>query len=137
MVCWFIPPDVATIFDSASRQKNRQDAEIESLKEELNSRDEKISGLKSHILKLETEQPNSKKRCILKDDMNEVMIEDSANKTIEIERLKKENKLLKTKETDQKYQPQIEHQYTVVPQASPFIEQFLAILLLLIIPLKP
>ena len=106
--CVVIPPEVSTIFDFASRQKNRQDAEIESLKEELNSRDEKISGLKSHILKLETEQPNSKKRCILKDDMNEVMIEDSANKTIEIERLKKENKLLKTKETDQKYQPQIE-----------------------------
>ena len=41
--------------------------------------------------------------------MNEVMIEDSANKTIiEIERMKKENNLLKTNETDQIYQPQIE-----------------------------
>ena len=58
--CVVIPPEVSTIFDLASRQKNRQDTEIESLKEELNSRDEKTSGLKSHILKLETEEPNSK-----------------------------------------------------------------------------
>ena len=54
--------------------------------------------LEDQILKLETEQPLKKQR--LDDDMNEVMMEDSANKTIEIDRLKEDIKLLEDKNTN-------------------------------------
>ena len=65
------------------------------LKQQLEKKDEELKELKEHIIKLETENPNKKRK--FDDDCNDAMAEDLANKSIEIENLKKEITTLKTR----------------------------------------
>ena len=65
------------------------------LKQQLEKKDEELKELKEHIIKLETENPNKKRK--FDDDCNDAMTEDLANKSIEIENLKKEITTLKTR----------------------------------------
>ena len=93
--CVDIPDEVKQLIDSWINEK---EAEISLLKKQIETKDGKMKVLEDQILTLETEQPLKKRR--LDDDMNEVMMEDSANKTIEIDRLKKEIDLLKDKDAN-------------------------------------
>ena len=84
------------------------DAEIKMLKEELKNKDDKIELLEEHILSLETEQLQNKKRRLDSTGqmaMNEEMIKETYNKEIEIERLTAENECLKNKLMMQKKLP--------------------------------
>ena len=85
--------------------------EIESLKNELQLKEAKISELTSHIHKLETDSTTQNKKRRLgdlgKDDMHEAMMKDSANKDIIIDNLTKENEALKAKEGGKAHQNQI------------------------------
>ena len=82
--------------------------EIESLKNELQLKEAKILELTRHVHQLETDPPtqNKKRRLgdLVKDDMNEAMITDSANKDITIGNLMKENESLKEKEAEKTHQ---------------------------------
>ena len=65
------------------------------LKQQLEKKDDELRELKEHIIKLETENPHKKRK--FDDDCNDAMTEDLANKSIEIENLKKEIATLKTR----------------------------------------
>ena len=71
---------------------------IESLKTDLQSKDEKIMKLTSHAHKLETDHPTSNENRrygdVGKDDMHEAMMQNSSDKDIIIGNLKKENQAL-------------------------------------------
>ena len=72
---------------------------INSLKTDIQSKEEKILKLTSHVHQLETDAPTTnKKRCyddVGKDDIDEAMMADSADKDIIIKNLKKEIEAVK------------------------------------------
>ena len=74
---------------------------IESLKTDLQKKEENIMKLTSHVHKLETDHPTTNKKRRygdVKDDMNEAMMQNSADKDIIIGNLKKEKEVLKAAE---------------------------------------
>jgi hypothetical protein len=97
------------------------DAEIKFLKEELKNKDDKIESLQEHILSLETEPLQSKKRRLDSTGqvaMNEEWIKETYNKEIEIERLTKENECLKSELLIQKKLPTTACHQQVKPTVS-------------------
>ena len=82
------------------------------LKEQLEKKDNELRELKEHIIKLETENPHKKRK--FDDDCNDAMTEDLANKSIEIENLKKEITTLKTRTLSPGNQTEVKKLQTVV-----------------------
>ena len=90
--CANVPED---LIQTCSEDITETSNTVVILKQQLEKKDDELRELKEHIIKLETENPHKKRK--FDDDCNDAMTEDLANKSIEIENLKKEIATLKTR----------------------------------------
>ena len=100
--CVVIPTHMQEMVNSRIHQNkcDRRFAEIDSLKSRLRQQENVISELKEHAITLETtaSSPNKKRRYgSIGEQINVVLIEESANKGIEIQALQNEIALMKEK----------------------------------------